>query len=73
VGTVVVMLVAVLAVATAVVPLNLTILFAGVVLKLVPVIVTVVPITPEVGVNEVMLGTGVGTVTVKFVALVAVF
>ena len=33
-----------------------TILFAGVALKLVPVIVTIVPIGPELGVKEVMLG-----------------
>ena len=42
-GTDVVMLVAVLADTTAAVPLNLTVLFAGVVLKFVPVIVTVFP------------------------------
>ena len=35
---------------------NHTTLFAGVVLKFVPVIVTVVPIGPEVGVKEVIVG-----------------
>jgi hypothetical protein len=58
VGTVVVIDVAVLAVTTAVVPLNFTILFAGVVLKFVPVIVTVVPTTPVAGVKDEMVGTG---------------
>jgi hypothetical protein len=65
------MLVAALAVATAVVPLNLTILFAGVVLKLVPVMVTVVPTGPDAGVKLVMVGNA-GTVTVKLFALVTV-
>ena len=55
-GTVAVILVVVLAVTTAVVPLNLTILLVGVVLKLEPVMVTVVPIEPEVGVKDVILG-----------------
>ena len=51
-GTVVSMLVVVLAVTTATVPLNITILLASTGSKLVPVIVTGVPIAPEVGVNE---------------------
>jgi hypothetical protein len=67
-GTVVVMDVVVLAVAVAVVPLNLTVLLAGVALKFVPVIVTVVPVTPDVGVKEVIVG-DVPVVTVKFAAL----
>ena len=70
-GTVVVMDVAVLAAITDVVPLNLTVLFAGIVLKFVPMIVTFVPIGPEVGVNEIMVGVG-AVVIVKSVALVAV-
>ena len=55
-GTVVVMLMTVLALTTAAVPLKLTVLAAGVVSKLVPVIVTEAPIDPEVGVNEVIVG-----------------
>ena len=51
-GTVVVMLVTVLAVTTAAVPLNFTMLLPGVVAKLVPVMVTAVPIAPDVGVKE---------------------
>lgn len=51
-------------------PLNFTMLFAGVVLKFVPVIVTGVPTAPEVGEKFVIVG--VRTVTVKFVADVAV-
>jgi hypothetical protein len=70
-GTDVVILVAVLAAAVAVVPLNRTVLFAGVVLKFVPVIVTVVPIGPEAGLKLVIVGSA-GVVTVKSVALVAV-
>lgn len=66
-GTVVVMLVAELAVTVDVVPLNFTVLFAGVVLKFVPVIVMVVPNGPDPGVNEVMVGVG-ATPTVKLVA-----
>ena len=49
VGTVVVMLVGVLAVTTAVTPLNFTVLLRGVVLKFVPAMVTVVPTDPLVG------------------------
>ncbi len=45
---------------------NHTILFAAVVLKFVPVMVTVVPIGPEVGVKEVITG---GNDTVKIVFL----
>ena len=55
-GTVVVILVAVLAVTNAVVPLNITMLLAGVVLKFVPVMVTTVPMGPLVGLKEVMVG-----------------
>ena len=55
VGTVVVILVAELAVTNAVVPLNCTILLAGVVSKFVPVIVTDVPTRPLVGVKLVMV------------------
>ena len=46
-------------------------LLAGVALKLVPLMVTVVPTGPEVGVKEVMVGNAV-IVTTKSVALVAV-
>jgi len=56
VGTVVVILVAVLAVTIAVVPLNFTMLLAGVGSKLVPVMVTEVPVGPDNGVEEVMVG-----------------
>lgn len=57
-GTVVVIDVAVLAVTTAVVPLKFTVLFGGVVLKLVPVIVTVAPMLPLAGVKLMMVGVG---------------
>ena len=70
-GTVAVMLVVVLAVAVAVVPLKRTVLFAGVALKFVPVIVTVAPIRPDVGVKLVIVGR-VEAPTTKSVALVAV-
>ena len=56
VGTVTVKLEEVAAVTTAVVPLNFTALLAGVVEKLVPVRVTVVPTVPEVGENPVRVG-----------------
>ena len=69
VGTVVVMLVAMLAVTTAVVLLNLTILFAGVVSKFVPVMVTDDPTGPLVGLKLLIAG---GGIKVKFVELVAV-
>lgn len=68
-GTEVVMLVAVDAVTTAGMPLNSTILLAGVVLKFVPVMVTVVPAIPPVGLNPVMVGVGK---TVKLPELVTV-
>jgi hypothetical protein len=55
-GTVVVMLVVVLEIIVAVVPLNLTMLFAGATPKLVPVIVTEVPKIPTFGVNPVIIG-----------------
>ena len=55
-GTVVVMLVAVLPVTTAVVPLNIIMLSTGMALKFVPVIVTVAPIEPLVGVKLLMAG-----------------
>ena len=66
IGTVVVMLVAVLAVTVAAVPLKLTVLLAGVAEKFVPVMVTVAPTRPLAGVTLVM----VGAVTVKLVELV---
>lgn len=69
VGTEVVMLAAVLAVATAVVPLNLTVLFAGVVSKFVPVIVTEDPTGPLIGLKLLIVG---GVTIVKFAELVAV-
>ena len=55
-GTVVVILVAELAVTTAAMPLNVTILLAGDELKFAPVMVTVVPMGPLVGVKEVIDG-----------------
>lgn len=55
-GTVVVILVVVLAETTAVVPLNFTVLLAGVALKFVPVMVTLVPTGPLEGVKLVMVG-----------------
>lgn len=59
VGTVVVRVVAVLAVTVAVLSLkNLTTLLAGMALKLVPVIVTLVPMGPTDGVKPVMVGAG---------------
>ena len=71
VGTVVVILEAVgVPVIIARVPLNLTMLSIAVVLKLVPVMVTLVPTVPVEGVNELMVG--VVVVTVKFEALKAV-
>jgi hypothetical protein len=57
-GTVVVMLVVVEAVANDNVPLNLTKLLAGVVLKFVPSIVTVAPTAPLTGLNPEMVGEG---------------
>jgi hypothetical protein len=69
-GTVVVMLVAVEAVTTAGTPLKLTVLLPGVALKFVPVMVTVVPGNPLVGVKLEIAG---GKATKKFEALVAVW
>ena len=57
-GTVVVMLVGVEAVTTAVTPLNVIRLFAGIVLKFVPVIVITAPTAPLEGENPVMVGEG---------------
>src|SRR5436190_788188 len=69
-GTTVVMLVAVgVPVTVARVPLNLTILLPAVVLKLVPMIVTAAPISPETGLKLVIAG---GILTVKALELVAV-
>jgi hypothetical protein len=55
-GTVVVSDVVVAAVTTAVVPLKDTTLLAGVVLKFVPVIITVAPIAPLAGLKDVKVG-----------------
>lgn len=71
-GTDVTILVAVgVPVMVAVVPLNLTMLLAAVLLKLVPVMVTEVPMVPEAGLNPEMVGLE-AVVTVKLVALMAV-
>jgi hypothetical protein len=56
VGTVTVSCVAVAAVTVAAIPLKVTVLAEAVVLKFVPVIITVVPTTPLVGVKLVMVG-----------------
>ena len=69
VGTVVVMLVAVDAVTVAATPLKFTVLLAGVVLKFVPVMVTVVPTGPLAGAKLAIVG---GMKTVNEEALVAV-
>jgi hypothetical protein len=69
-GTEVVILVKLHVVTVAGVPLNATVLLAGVASKFVPVIVTAVPIPPDTGVNDEMTG---GGITVKLVALVAVW
>jgi hypothetical protein len=66
---VVVNVVVVAALTTAVVPLKETTLLAGVVLKLVPVIITVAPTAPLVGLNDVNVGV---PRTVKFEALLTV-
>jgi hypothetical protein len=58
VGTFTVNVVAVAAETVATTPLNLTILLASVVLKLVPVIVTVVPTTPLTGEKSVIVSDG---------------
>lgn len=55
-GTVAVILVVVLCATVADTPLNLTMLLAGIVLKLVPVMVTEVPVGPEIGAKVVMEG-----------------
>ncbi len=68
-GTKTVRLMEVDAVTVAEIPLNVTELFAGVVLKLVPEMVTVAPGAPVVGVNPVMVGVGS---MVKFDAVVTV-
>ncbi len=68
-GTVVAMLFVVDAVTTLATPLNATILFAGVVLKFVPLMVKGVPTAPLVGVKPVKVGEGN---TVKLVALLIV-
>ena len=70
-GTEAVMLVVELAVTVAAVLLNLTVLFAGVVSKLVPVMVTEAPTKPLVGLKVVIVGV-VAVVTVKFPELVPV-
>ena len=57
IGTEVVMLIAELAVTVAVIPLNFTMLLLVVVLKFVPVMVTVVPVEPLVGVKDEIEGT----------------
>lgn len=67
-GTITVKVVAVLDITTAGTPLNVTMLLEGVVLKFVPVIITVVPIGPEVEVKLIMVG-GMRVLTVKFEAL----
>lgn len=68
-GTVVIILVEVEPVTIAGVPLNITALFAGVVLKFVPVIVIVAVTAPLMGVKAVIVGVGN---TVKFVVPVIV-
>src|SRR5713101_7957506 len=68
-GTGAAMLVPLQLVGVANVPLNVTVLVPWVVPKFVPVIVTDVPTTPEVGVRQVMLGAG--GVTVKRTPLLA--
>jgi hypothetical protein len=70
VGTGTMMLVALQLVAVAATPLNLTVLVPCVVPKLVPVIVTAAPTSPEVGFKLVMVGAG--EVTVKLTPLLAV-
>lgn len=60
-GTVTVSCVPVAAVTVAVAPLNVTVLFVVTVLKLIPVIITVSPATPLVGVKLVIEGTGVAS------------
>ena len=69
VGTVTVMLVALQAVAVAAVPLNFTVLVPCVAPKFVPVMTTVVPTVPLLGLRLVIVGTG--KVTVKLMPLLA--
>jgi hypothetical protein len=64
VGTATVSDVAVAVVTVARVPLNLTVLFAGVALKFDPVMLTVVPGQPEVGIMLVTVGAGTEKLTV---------
>lgn len=72
VGTVAVICVAEFTVNVAVTPLNLTeVVVKPVPLKFVPVITTVLPTGPKVGVNEVIVGRG-AAFTVKLVALIPV-
>ncbi len=61
-GTSTTTLVALQLVGVAVIPLNFTVLVPCVVPKFAPVIVTDVPISPDVGFKFVMLGAGVVTV-----------
>src|SRR6266849_591072 len=68
-GTAAVMLAALQLVATAAVPLNVTLLVPCVGPKFAPLIVTDAPTNPEVGLKVVMLGAG--TVTVKLTPLLA--
>lgn len=66
IGTDVVIEVAVADFTVAEVPLNLTVLLDEIVLKFVPVIVTVAPTSPDTGVKLVIVGTGnVASVTVN--------
>ncbi len=75
VGTVVVIDVAVAAVTVACVPLNLTVLLAAVVLKLLPLIVTEAPTAPLVGEKEYMAGTteAIIFITVSFFPFTTTF
>jgi hypothetical protein len=68
-GTAAVMLVALQPVDVAAIPLNVTVLVPCAAPKFAPMIVTAVPMTPEVGFKLVMLGPG--TVTVKLTPLLA--
>lgn len=68
----VVILVSVLAVTIASVPLNFTMFVAGVVLKLVPVIVTVAATTPAVGVKLTIVGGGVTESSLQQIRLEAI-
>ena len=72
VGTDVVMPVLVLAVTVAVVPLNFTVLLAGVVEKFVPEIVTVAPTVPLVGAKPLMVGVDVVAIVFRKTETVAI-